>query len=91
MSPDLSYVLSKAGSVVKGSLSSLFAVNMLISVFMAVSLKSMWQLMNLCQVICFISQLFELPAIGELTISFLSNVVDMKFIPTDWAKTMVAN
>ena len=48
----LEKTLSQVGSSVQNSLSSLFALNMVGSVFMTISLKSMWQLLNLCQIVC---------------------------------------
>ena len=86
----LEKTLSQVGSSVQNSLSSLFALNMVGSVFMTISLKSMWQLLNLCQIICLTGLLVQMPAAAEFTVNYISNVVDLNFIPLDWAKNLLA-
>jgi hypothetical protein len=62
----------------------IFAVKISLSVFLAVSLRTLWQMMSICQVIVHFRFLLSMPASAHLANDILKYVINLEFIPIEW-------
>lgn len=76
--------LRQVGTAITTSISTVIAANIVLSVIMMVSMKSMWQLMNLSQVISILPDIGEMPASPLLVSGYVKDAIYMKFIPKSW-------
>ena len=76
--------LKTVGAAITNSISTVFSANIVICVVMMVSMKSMWQLANVSQIISILPDIGEMPAQALMVSGYVSDVIYMKFIPKSW-------
>jgi len=70
------------------SLTFFFIINLILCLFLAVSVKSMWQLMNWCQVVAFLANVdVMIPSNTLSTQLYIRDVIYWYFVPTAWLDT----
>ena len=65
------------------TMTGVLVANLIAAVTLSVSLKSMWQMMNICQVVLFLPAIAQMSSSAAYLIDFLETIVYMRFIPTD--------
>ena len=83
----LKATLDAVGESLEGTMSAVLVINLIAAVILSISLKTMWQMMNIAQVVLFLPLLAKLPKSGAYIIQFLENIVYMEFIPTSQIKS----
>jgi hypothetical protein len=77
-------LLGQVGTAITTSISTVFSANIVICIVMMVSMKSMWQLTNVSQLISILPDIGVMPASALLVSGYVTDVIYMKFIPSSF-------